>query len=134
MTLRITLYVIAAFQLAFGGVLIVPGLLQRMIDVEPGPEWVNWMLAICGARALGLGYGMAVAAQNPLRHRTWIVAMVGVQTIDWVATVAYVATGAVTLAQVTTAAFLPVLFVVVLGRHLLRPQDPSVPSLHQEAE
>lgn len=134
MTLRLTLYVIAAFQFALGGVLIVPGLLQRMIDVEPGPEWVNWMLAICGARALGFGYGMVVAGQNSLRHRPWIVAMVGVQTIDWVATVAYVATGAIALTLVTTAAVLPVVFVAVMGRHLLRRQDASVASLHQETE
>lgn len=38
-------------------------------------------------------YGMLLASRDPARHRTWIVAMIGVQALDWVSTIAYLATG-----------------------------------------
>lgn len=49
--------------------------------------------------------------------------MVGVQAIDWIATVIYLATGVVTLAQVSTAAFLPLVFIAILGRFVISERD-----------
>ncbi len=57
---------------------------------------------------------MLVASLNPGRHIAWIKAMIGIQAIDWIATMAYLLTGAVTLSQVTTAAFLPLVFIAIL--------------------
>lgn len=119
------LVVIGVVQIVLGIVFLTPGLFQQAMGLESAPEWVNWLFAMFGARALGFGYGMLVAAREPVQNASWIRAMIGIQAIDWVGTIAYLVTGAVTLAQVTTAAFLPVLFIVILGRGLLAsPQTP----------
>lgn len=120
--LKATLVFIGVVQLALGIVFLVPGLFASTMGFEAAPEWVNWQFAMLGARFLGFAFGMFVASRNPRRHITWIQAMIGVQAIDWIGTIAYLATGAVTIAQVTTAAFLPVVFIVVLGRFVLSPE------------
>lgn len=125
MLLRLTLYIIAIVQVVLGIVFLVPDLFANVAGLESAPAWTGWLLAMFGARALGFGFGMALAARDPVRHRSWIVAMVGIQTIDWLATLAYLTVGAVTLAQVTTAAFLPVVFVLVLGRYLGVTREPA---------
>lgn len=117
--MKIVLWVIATVQLVLGIVFLIPGLFEQVMGLDPAPEWVNWMFAMLAARAFGFAFGMAVAARHPNQHRTWIVAMIGVQAVDWVGTLAYLVTGAVTLAQVTTAAFLPIVFIAVLGRGLM---------------
>jgi hypothetical protein len=75
------------------------------------------------ARFLGYGYGMWIAARNPQAARPWITSMIAVQIMDWGVTLKYLALGAVTLAQVGTASFLPLLFVVCLT--LLLPRSPA---------
>ena len=57
---------------------------------------------------------MYLALRNPDQHRDWIVAMIAIQIIDWVATIYFVLQGAVTLPQVSGASFLPIIFIVVL--------------------
>lgn len=106
-------------RLLLGVVLLGPGLMETAVDLPKAPAWVDWLLAMFGARAIGYGVGMFVASRDPGRHEAWIVTMIGVQAIDWVATVGYLVTGAVTISQVTTAAFLPVVFIVILARGLL---------------
>ena len=69
-----------------------------------------------GARALGFALGMGLAAWDPARHPSWLPAMVLVQAVDWIGTMAYVLAGSVTLAQVSTASVLPLVFIVVLVR------------------
>ena len=118
MLTRRTLIAIGVIQVALGVVFLIPGLFASAMRLPQAPEWVDWILALSAARALGFGAGMFVAARNPEAHRSWIATMVGVQAIDWTATIAYLAVGSVTLAQVTTAAFLPVAFVVILVRSL----------------
>jgi hypothetical protein len=113
-----TLVIIGVIQVVLGVVFLIPGLFVSLMGLPEAPEWVDWILALSAARALGFGLGMFVAARNPVAHQSWIVAMIGVQAIDWLATIAYLAVGSVTLAQVTTAAFLPVAFMVILTRGL----------------
>lgn len=125
--LKPTLYVIAVVQIVLGAVLLVPGGFSGLMSLEAAPGWVDWILAMFAARAIGFGFGMFLAARNPIENRSWIVAMVGVQAIDWLATIAYLATGTVTLGQVTTAVFLPVVFILILGRYLLATRDPVTP-------
>jgi len=133
-TLKTTLSVIGAIHLALGTVFLVPGLFASMMGLEDAPGWVDWLFAMFAARALGFAYGMFLAARNPAQNQPWIRAMIGIQAIDWVATLAYLITGAVTIAQVTTAAFLPLVFIVILGRYSLRPpadetdELPAVPA------
>ncbi len=117
--LKATLIFIGLIQVVLGIIMIaLPNGFATASGFAEAPPWVNWLLAMFGARALGFGVGMFAASRNPVKHRSWIQAMVGVQAIDWVATLAYLGAGAVTLAQVSTAAFLPVVFLVVLGRYL----------------
>ncbi|MEN8237965.1 MAG: hypothetical protein ABFR53_02060 [Actinomycetota bacterium] len=119
--LKVVLRVIGVVQLVLGAVLLVPGLFESVAGLDPAPEWVSWMFAMFAARSIGFGYGMLVAANNPEGNVAWIKAMIGVQAIDWIATIAYLATGAVTLSQVTTAVFLPLVFIFILARRLPRP-------------
>jgi hypothetical protein len=113
--LKVTLRIIGVVQFVFGVMFIlVPGVYASAVGLQVAPRWAYWLFAMMGARFLGFGYGMFVAARSPARHWHWIAAMIPIQAIDWIATLFYLFTGAVTLAQVTTAAFLPILFIVVL--------------------
>lgn len=51
--------------------------------------------------------------------------MIRIQAIDWLATLVYLAKDDVTLGQVTTAAFVPVLFVIALVRWRPRASVPA---------
>ena len=113
--LRLTLYVIAFFQLALGAAfLVAPGGTAAALGLAPAPGWTAWLFAMMAARFLGYGVGMLAAARDPQRHRLWIRTMIAVQLVDWVATVGHLVAGEVTLRQVTTAAFLPLVFVAIL--------------------
>ncbi|MCA9910444.1 MAG: hypothetical protein KC519_17425, partial [Anaerolineae bacterium] len=114
--LRSTLIVIGVVQLMFGLIFIlVPGQFATFFNLPTAPEWVNWLFAMMGARFAGYAAGMFLAARDPPKHRSWIPIMIGIQSIDWLATIFYLLNGAVTLAQVTTAAFLPLIFIAVLA-------------------
>ncbi len=118
---RAVVYLIAGFQFVLGvGFLVAPGGMARLLGLAAAPGWTGWLFAMMAARFLGYGVGMLCAARDPQRHRLWLDSMVVVQALDWVATVGYLVHGDVTLSQVTTAAFLPVLFVV--GLLVLRPR------------
>lgn len=77
---------------------------------------MHWLFAMMGARFLGYAYGMAVAARDPEGAVPWIDSMIAIQAVDWVATVLALSTGDVGLRQVSTAAFVPLVFIVVLVR------------------
>ena len=120
--LRATLWVIAVIQFALGAAfLAAPEQTANMLGLSVAPGWANWLFGMMAARFLGFGYGMVVAARNPDKARPWIKAMIAIQAIDWLVTLKYLSAGAVTLAQVSTASFLPVVFVVVLIIGLARP-------------
>ncbi len=118
---------VAVVQLLLGvGFLLAPAGLAALLGLAPAPTWTAWLFAMMAARFLGFGYGMLLAARDPLRYVHWINAMLVIQAIDWLATVYYLAAGAVTLVQVTTAAFLPAVFIVLLlANHpwRMRPVD-----------
>jgi hypothetical protein len=115
-TLRITLVTIGLFQLVLGVLfLATPAGAARLLGLDPpAPAWANWLFAMMAARFLGYAYGMFTAAQAPAAWRGWIDTMIVIQAIDWIATIAYLITGGVSLSQVSTAAFMPVVFVVAL--------------------
>lgn len=114
--LRITLVVIGVVQLFFGVLfLVAPGPAAGLLGLgATAPSWANWLFAMMAARFLGYAYGMFVTARSPQPPRAWIDTMIAVQVVDWVATVGYLAAGELTLRQVSTASFLPVLFVAGL--------------------
>jgi len=132
--LKPTLVVIGIMQLVLGVAFLVPGLFASTVGLETAPGWVDWLFAMFGARALGFAYGMFLAARNPGRHVAWIRAMIGIQAIDWIATLAYLIAGAVTIAQVTTAAFLPVIFIAILSRYSLQAETPDTKLLELATE
>jgi hypothetical protein len=114
--LRITLGIIAAFQLVLGLMfLFAPDFYASAVGLDPAPDWVPWMFGMFSARAIGFTVGLALAIADPFRHRAWIAIMIGVQAIDWLVTASLVVQGTLTIAQVSTAGFMPVLFIIALA-------------------
>jgi hypothetical protein len=114
--LKVSLIVIGVVQVFFGILfLVAPAPAATLLGLTPpAPVWVNWLLAMMAARFLGYGAGMFVASRAPQRHLAWINTMIGIQLIDWVATLAVLLSGQLTIRQVSTAAVLPVLFIAAL--------------------
>lgn len=119
---------VAVVQWTLGiGFLLAPAGMATLLGLAPAPTWTAWLFAMMAARFLGFGYGMWLAARDPVRHVHWISAMIVIQAIDWLATLYYLSVGAVTLGQVTTAAFFPVMFIVVLlANHPWRNRSANV--------
>lgn len=118
---RGTIVLIAIVQAALGIVfLFFPEAFSAATGLPSAPAWTDWIFAMFGARAIGFAFGMVVASRDTRRHATWLLAMIAVQALDWIATMLSVFAGKVTLVQVSTASFLPVLFVAVLAAELLR--------------
>ncbi|MGH9267352.1 MAG: hypothetical protein ACRD0D_04160 [Acidimicrobiales bacterium] len=114
--LRFLLRFIGVAQGALGVLFVLaPTSAATLFDLHPSePGWVDWLFVTMGARYLGYAYGMFVAAADPLRNRSWIDSMIVIQALDWVGTLVFLATGDVSLRNVTSAAFLPVIFVAGL--------------------
>lgn len=112
---KVIVGMIAVIQVILGATMILaPAQFAELSGLAAAPEWTGWLFAMFGARCLGYAVGMFAAMRQPVEHRLWIQTMIGVQAIDWVATLAYLAAGSVTLAQVTTASFAPIIFVAAL--------------------
>jgi len=113
--LRITAYVISISQFVLGAAYLFGAeRFNELLDLDGAPSWTQWPFALGGARYVAFGFGMLLVARNPTAHRSWIQAMILVQAIDWLATIASVSTGIVTLRQVATASFLPLIFIAGL--------------------
>lgn len=126
--LRLTAYVIAISQFVLGAAYLFGAeRFNDLLDLSDAPSWTQWPFATLGARYLAFGFGMVLVARNPTAHRSWIQAMILVQAIDWLATIASLSTGIVTLQQVTTASFLPLLFIagLVVGYPRATPATTS---------
>lgn len=118
---RGTITLIAGVQIALGLIfLLSPGQFATLLGLPPAPAWTDWMFAMLGARALGFAYGMIVALRDIRRNASWLAAMIIVQALDWIATILAVLAGKVTFLQVSTASFLPLLFIAALAAELLR--------------
>lgn len=116
-----TIALIAVVQLILGIVFIAaPQQFAAVLGLEPAPGWTDWIFSQFGARALGFAFGMWLVLRDPRRHAAWIKAMIAIQALDWIGTVLALAGGKVTLAQVATAPFFPILFIVVLALELRR--------------
>ncbi len=113
--LRITLVVIGIVQVFFGLPFIVaPHLFSAVLHLSSAPNWTSWFFVMNGARFLAMGYGMFVAASDPIKHIAWINAMIVVQAFDWLGSIYSIGTGAISLAQATDTPYLPLLFIVAL--------------------
>jgi hypothetical protein len=113
--LRITLAIIGVVQVFFGLPFVVaPGLYSVVLHLSSAPAWTTWFFVMNGARFLAMGYGMFLAARDPIKHIAWIQVMIGIQALDWLGTMYCLATGAISLAQATDAPFLPVVFIGAL--------------------
>lgn len=131
--LKTTAAVIAIAQFGLGlGYLLAPAAFNDLLGLSAAPVWTAWPFAMLGARFLALGFGMLLVVRDPFANRGWIQAMIAVQAIDWVATIAHVLSGTVTLSQVATASFLPIVFIVGLvagyPREADRPQTAGLAS------
>lgn len=129
---RGVIVLILIVQLVLGVVFtFAPQAFAHALGLPPAPAWTDWMFAQFGARALGFAYGMRLALRDPRANAGWLRAMVLVQAIDWLGTLAALFAGKVTWLQTSTAPFLPVLFVVVLVRELRR--QATTPAVRVEA-
>lgn len=125
--LQVTLVFIGVVQAVLGIIFaFAPAWFGGMMGLEKAPAWTYWMFGMFSARAWGFAYGMFLAARDPQRHVAWIRAMIGVQIADWLGTLYFVLTGAVTLAQVSTASFLPLIFIAMLVIFHPRQQTAQV--------
>ena len=111
--LPVLLRVIGVVQLLFGALfLLAPTYAGDLLGLGASPPpWVPWVLVMTGARFLGFGYGMVVAARDPATHVAWIDAMIVVQIADWLGTLVFLARGDIPMPNVASAVVLPVVFV-----------------------
>jgi len=114
--LRITLAVIGVFQLVLGALfLFTPSGSAHVMGLgQAAPPWANWLLGMMAGRFLGYAYGMFAASRAPRIHVHWINAMIGIQVVDWIVTLRVLLDGGLTLQQVSTASFAPVIFIAAL--------------------
>ena len=82
--LRATMIAVGIIQILTGAIFLVsPARYAELLHLQPaGPAWVNRLLAMCGARFVGYGIGMFVAARAPWRNRVWIDTMIAIQVVD----------------------------------------------------
>jgi len=129
--LRITLVFIAIAQFVAGLLyMFFPGMLAKLLGLPETPQWSYWVFALFGARCLGYAVGMILAIRDPLKYRAWIITMIGVQAIDWIATLVFIGAGALTVAQAPLSVFMPVVFIVLLLVTMPRngTETPSTPT------
>ncbi len=114
--LRITLRFIGVVQLFFGVLFtFAPTVAGGLLGFAPdAPAWAAWLFVMMGARFLGYGAGMLVAARDPQRNESWINTMIGIQVIDWVSTMGFLLAGDLPITSVLSAVVLPVVFVSAL--------------------
>ena len=113
--LNATLWFVAFIQFTRGiAFLAAPEQAAQSLGLSVAPGWTNWLFGMMATRFLGFGYGMVTAVRHPEQARPWIKAMITIQAIDWLVTLKYLHSGAVTRVQVSTASFLPLVFVVLL--------------------
>src|SRR4051794_35449301 len=79
--LRFLLRFIATGQLFFGALFTVaPTQAATWFGLHPtAPGWANWLFFMLGARFIGYGVGMLVAARDPQGHLAWLNTMAAVQ-------------------------------------------------------
>jgi hypothetical protein len=117
-SLQLMLRFVGVVQLFFGVLFtLAPTETAAVLHLRPSaPGWVNWLFIMMGARFLGYGFGMFVAARNPRANLAWINTMIVVQIADWVSTIGYLLVHDLSLRSVAPAAILPVVFVAGLLR------------------
>ena len=128
--MRFLLRFIGVVQLVFGVLFTVaPTAAGGVLGLEPvAPGWAQWLFVMMGARFLGYGVGMFVAARDPGRHVAWIDTMIGIQVIDFVATVGFLAAGDLPIVHVASAVILPLVFVAgLLWWHPRRSRPHAAP-------
>lgn len=130
--LQVLLRFIGVVQLFFGVLFtFAPAAAATVFHLHPSaPGWVDWLFVMMGARFLGYGFGMFIAARDPLAHVAWINTMIVVQIADWLSTIGYLLAHDVSLSAVAPAAILPIVFVIGLlfwhPRRLAQPPHATV--------
>ena len=107
---------IGVVQLFFGALFVLlPTRAGEMLGLgAPPPGWASWAFVMLGARFLGFGLGMFLAARDPAAHAAWIDAMILVQAVDLLATVVFLVRGDIPMPNVASALVLPVVWIAGL--------------------
>lgn len=119
---RALVAVIGIIQIICGATYLgYPSAVGAMLGVtSAAPTWVAFVLATAGARFIGYGIGMPAAAKDPTDYRLWITTMLGIQSVDLLASLIYVANGTLPARHFLPGAALPLLWVGLLGWVSLR--------------
>ncbi|OBH11971.1 hypothetical protein [Mycobacterium sp. E1747] len=133
---RALLAVIGIIQIICGASYLArPGAVAATLGAaSAAPPWVAFVLATAGARFIGYGIGMLAAAKDPPRYRLWITTMLGIQSVDLVATLIYVANGILPARHILPGAALPLLWVGLLGWVSLRIRTPAHATTRQDVQ
>lgn len=121
---QIVIVLTAAVQFILGFIfLFAPGFFPKTLHLPLAPAWTDWMFAMFAARAFGFGYGSLIALKDLRKNASWLSAMILVQAVDWIATIYSVLAGKVTIMQVSTASFFPLIIMITLALELRRQQQ-----------
>ncbi|OBF59449.1 hypothetical protein A5756_05630 [Mycobacterium sp. 852002-53434_SCH5985345] len=133
--LSIALAVLGLIQIANGAVsLVAPSVVAEMYGAPAGSPGVHFLLATAGARFIGYGIGMVAAAWAPRRHQLWIITMLGIQVVDFVAIMVFIADGTFPVSRFGPTVALPLVWVVVLGWVSMRNRRPSSASEQESTQ
>lgn len=121
--LKPLLWLIALSQFALAALtLFAPVAFLGWMGLTPPAADNGYMFAMLGARFLAYGIGMAMLARQAVPDRFWIANMALIQIVDFLAGLAYLASGLVTVDVVAFPMFNAALFTAGLVWCLTRPR------------
>ncbi len=128
MKLKVVLWIIGISQLILGAAfMFFPDQFIEFMELPAINDQTKYLLAMLAARFFAYGVGMLYATRNPEANKLWIVNMILIQVIDWLAAAYYVLVGTVDFSSVAFAMFNATVFIVLLA--IFQPRSSKqVPS------
>ena len=123
--LRTLMMIDAAVLFWLGALLIIaPKWIENVFHFPDLPPGVNYLLGLWGCIFVTMGFGYAVAAQNPIRHRVWIQMGIARGSLECLLGIIYLLRGVVTFSQAWLGIVLAGL--IALAYLVLYPRRPRL--------
>lgn len=120
--LRLFLTVDATLLLALGlALIVVPEKAQLAFHFQNMPPAVNYMIGLLGCVFLSLGVGHGIAATDPVRHVSWVIAGIARAAVEVVFGIVCLARGVVTWQQASFGVVIAA--IVALAYAVLYPRN-----------